>query len=219
MPGTTSNNGTIVTGYVNYYNPDKQFGFANVNGQDVFFHLSACREVEGTPEEPVITDRPLDREPSWTRRSRHLVHLVLRIVPGQKGPKAAAWGYLPKRTWLENLHHRNFLAGYADGYVEIIYSRRSYGQSYRKVLGCFTAPPELTPGDPWTLRLRYYQHDYAIIEGDVLGEEETTFHLAGASPRTNMPYGRYEMEVPIMGPDGEAWARLVFYPEHPYHRH
>jgi hypothetical protein len=161
MLSTTSN---IVQGSVRFYNAEKNFGFVEVSGQRVFFHLSACREVDGTPEEPVFSERHSDKAPTWWKGMRYPETIILRVVAGPKGPMAAVWGYRPKRNWLQTLQHQAALASYADGHVQISWSRREYGPAHRELIGRFTAAPILEQTgdpdeDPWRLTLEFDAYD------------------------------------------------------------
>lgn len=161
MASTDSN--TIVQGQVRFYNAEKKFGFVEVSGQRVFFHLSACREVDGTPEEPEFSNRPSDKAPSWWRGMRYPEEIILRVVAGHKGPMAAVWGYRPKRNWLESLQYFGRLNDYPGGCITLQWSKREYGRVHRTVDGRLQTTPTLEPTggpeDPWRLTLEYDVYD------------------------------------------------------------
>lgn len=183
MASTTSNTSIIVQGQVRFYNTDKKFGFVEVTLPDVgvtrvFFHQSACRDVEGTPEEPSFTERRSDKAPAWWQGCRNPEEIILRIVTGPKGPMASVWGYRPKRNWLESLQHRKALQVYTNGCLKLSWSKREYGRVHREVEGRLQATPILEPTggpeDPWRLTLEYDVYDGAYRVYDPPTRRETT---------------------------------------------
>jgi hypothetical protein len=210
-PSTAGSNDTVI-GWIDYYNSDKKFGFAYAGSDRVFFHLSACREVEGTPEVPVLTDRRNSEAPTWYRGSRHAEQIVLRVVPGTKGPMALVWGHLPKRTWLEKMLHWKTLTAFDHGEVNILYSTHQRGRSHREVIGRMTQAPTLEPGDPWrlTIKFDYYQNHYSGRSG----EKVLTFELRPyeAFPSKSRPEDcAMDIYIPSSADNGE-WAHIVFCP-------
>lgn len=211
MTGTIGTN-DLLDATVTYYNEDKGFGFAEARGQRIFFHQSACREVEGTLEEPQFTTRHSDRKPAWWKGCQYPEQIILRATTSPKGLKASVWGIRPKRTWVENLDHFGTLCQYGGGHVEIRYGERPFGRSLRESHGKFTAEPVLSRnGDQWTLSLSYSAYDGLYRwYGEPSGHVDLRFDLTGASPCKSLPYGRYAMDVYL--PEKKEWAHIVFYP-------
>ncbi len=207
MDSTTSTDGTVIA-HVSCYDPVKKFGFAEAGRYRVFFHMSACREVEGTPEAPQLTNRLCDREPRWWKGTRRLEWIVVKMVDSPKGPKAAAWGYKPVRTWVEDLAHFGRLKQYATGHVRIDYRERQFGASYAKSEGKLAAAPTLTLGDQPTLRLSYDAYDGQFgVYGEPSGRKDITFDLAEAMP-SKASGGRYALDVYLNGKS----VYIVLYP-------
>jgi hypothetical protein len=78
-----------------------KFGVVRVSrtGQpsvSVLIDEDACMEVTGTAEQPIITNRrvPIYVKPSGRDRTR----VILDVVHGQNGLKAAVWGIAPSST-------------------------------------------------------------------------------------------------------------------------
>ncbi|HVQ45064.1 MAG TPA: hypothetical protein VMT30_08990 [Candidatus Saccharimonadia bacterium] len=191
----------IMEGYIDHYDPEKNFGFACVGRQRVFFHLSAQREVEGTPEEPIFTNRPSTEPPSWYKRMREPTRIIMRLTESPKGLKAQVWGIRPKRTWLENLVHYRTLTGYDGFEVELRYSRNGYrSQAHRKVLGRLTAEPELVLHDAENATLtiqfdQYRDHYSEPVERSV--RHSFKLRRYDAHPYgDDLPHGRYVVDVP-----------------------
>lgn len=138
----TGNTSTNVRARVDYYDHDKQFGFAvTQDGQRMWFHQSACRMVVGTPEEPALTKQPSAQAPRWFRRiSNPSEILISRVVRGAKGPKADTWGIIPVRTWLEELELSGKLDSYVGGKVTILRSSRD---GLEKKQGRLLSAPQL----------------------------------------------------------------------------
>ena len=73
---------------------NRGYGFATSNdGRRIFFHKHGCRRVTGTADRPRLTDEKALAGPI-ARGSR----IVMRVVLGDKGPKANVWGHLPTST-------------------------------------------------------------------------------------------------------------------------
>lgn len=211
MTGNTS----TIRARVDYYDHDKGFGFAiTTNGQRVFFHQSGCCVVEGTPEEPILTGKPSTEAPRWSRRCSYPSDIIIsKVVSGARGPKAVAWGIVPVRTWLEELEFYGTLDKYEGGRVTIGYSRYDHGRFHRKSEGTLLATPQLTPGDPWSLRLVYDAHEAKTGEyPKAVGRIERTFTLEDARSDKQLPYGRYAMNVCVSLGGRDEWAHIVFYP-------
>ena len=214
-----TNNTNPVVGWIEFYDRDKQFGFASLVGssQQVFFHQSNCREVEGTPEEPILTNCPSDQQPRWFRRTQRIERIVLRVVQDHKGPRAAVWGFVPVRTWLEELLHFDMLKRYEGGIVSITHGDRCGGHGHLAHIeqGRLMNAPQLEPGDPWVLSLEYRVEEMqdriaAILELRPLNRRTIfiSFGLEEAFPSKRMPHGCYAMDV--WDEPEEAWARIVF---------
>lgn len=207
----TEHNNTFVA-TVTYWNAEKKFGFAENGGQRVFIHLSNNVEVDGTPEDPKLTERSSTREPNWWRGSRRTESIVVKATMGPKGLKAAVWGFVPVRTWLEALQHNEKLDTFAGGHVDIGYSKHHHSRYIRESLGKLTALPRLTT-DPWTLHLSYDAYDGPMhAYGESTGRKELTLSLEEAYPAKSLPYGRYALDVHIQTPGVDEWAHIVFYP-------
>ncbi len=126
MSNQSSNTPVIATGYVTHYDDAKGFGFAEQSGVrdqqrrpiSVFFRKEGCREVTGTADEPVLTDKPSTE--SYVRsRGRNPSRIIMKVVPGEKGPRAIAWGIIPKRNWIADLIANDQLSGYIGGEIVI----------------------------------------------------------------------------------------------------
>ena len=91
------------------YKDDRGFGFAiDYSTTDdkripakVFFHRSACRKVGGTPKKPELTN--VRTAPLFSDKPGPRQRLLMKVVQGERGPKAIAWGLLPKRTGTSDL--------------------------------------------------------------------------------------------------------------------
>lgn len=220
----TSNTSDIVRGSVTFYNADKKFGFAEVMLPEtgrarVFFHQSACREAEGTPEEPIFTSHHSDKAPSWWKGCRRPAEIILRVVTGSKGPMAAVWGYRPQRTWLQTLQHFKHLERYADGHIEVRWSEREHGRVEREMTARLVAVPLLKPttggpDDPWRLTLTYDVYDGVCERYDPPTRRQTTtieLERRGDRADTSLPYGR--MGITHYDSEHREWMRITFYPK------
>ncbi len=214
----TEHNNTF-TATVTYWNAEKKFGFAESGSQRVFIHLSSNVEVDGTPEQPTLTERGSTREPRWWRGCRRPESIVVKAKQGPKGLKAIAWGFVPVRTWLEDLQHRKALETFVGGHVEIGYSKRHHGSYVRRSLGKLTAPPRLTT-DPWVLHLSYDAYDSPMqAYGELTGRKNLQLSLEETLSEKSLPYGRYALNVHIQAAGVDEWARIVFYPAGQWYGH
>jgi cold shock CspA family protein len=204
-----STNG-LTLAHVSFYDAAKKFGFAEAGRHRVFFHMSACRDVEGTPEEHQLTNRRCEREPRWRKGTRQLEWIVVQIVDGPKGPKAAAWGYKPTRTWLEDLAHFGRLNSFATGSIKICYREQQFGNSHRVSEGKLAAAPQLSLGVQPTLRVQYDAYDSDLgCYGECTGHSDITFDMADAEP-CKLSHSMYGVDVRL--PHNSGWAHIVFYP-------
>lgn len=209
----------LVEGYVDYWNAEKKFGFAYVGSlrEKVFFHLSNYREVEGSPEEPTLTNRRCAEEFYWNRLSNPTM-LVMRVAQGPKGLRATEWGAKPKRTWLEDLVFNQFLGRwYKDGEVNFRYGREPGGRHpHREVIARLTAPVKVCQqkAGTVTMSLSYEVHDGHY--GGIKGHDEKTFELTENNTMCckELPHGRYAMDIYLPLPHGASeWVHIVFYPD------
>lgn len=201
----------IVRGTVQFYDAEKKFGFVEVGRDRVFFHQSACRVVEGTPEEPVFTNRKNDQAPVWWKGIRRPSEIILRLVRGSRGLKAAVWGYRPTRTWLEELLHWNRLAQYADGHIEMRWSQRYRGRAYSEMTARLIGTPLLQPGDPWKLGLEYDVYDGAFRTYSPPTRREQNVVLLNQYDAQMREHGE-RMSIEIYSPDADEWMTITFYP-------
>jgi len=87
------NQDDVTTTVVDYFRK-QGYGFAiSDDGRRIFFHKHGCRRVTGTADRPRLTDEKALAGPI-ARGSR----IVMRVVLGDKGPKANVWGHLPTST-------------------------------------------------------------------------------------------------------------------------
>lgn len=210
---SAADNTDITRGTVQFYDAEKQFGFVEVYRDRVFFHQSACRVVEGTPEEPVFTGQVNSLAPVWWRGMRRPPEIILKVVEGSKGPKAAVWGYRPTRTWLEELLYRNQFSYYANGHIELRWSEHYRSRAYRQLTARLTEIPLLQPGEPWTLTLEYDAYDgpYRTYGPPTRRERKVVLlDQHGAHLRSGLPHGRMSLEVYM--PDEDELMTVTFNP-------
>ncbi|HSE61532.1 MAG TPA: hypothetical protein VLA88_04530 [Candidatus Saccharimonadales bacterium] len=133
-----------------HYDAARGFGFAtSMAYRDadrvpirIFFHRSACRKVGGTPKKPILTGQRAthDLKPDPYQRQRMLV----RVVKGERGLKAVAWGVPPKRTILTDLVEDGGVRRFVGGTVSVMHYRQR---------DCFLSgtvqSAELAPGCLW----------------------------------------------------------------------
>jgi hypothetical protein len=209
----TSNTSTTEEGWISFFDRDRSIGTIQLFGRNeqVYFHVAACRVVEGPFTAPVLTNRRDRREPQWFKGTPDAERVVVRVSQGSTGLIARAWGFIPQRTWLEDLAYYDVLDNtYRGGELTILYRGMLVEEGVTRIVrGRLLSAPELTPGDPWTLRLVYDVYD------DLLGyydpptsREVTTFQLGQAHPSEYLPYGRYALDVRV----GAEWAHIVLYP-------
>lgn len=148
---TSTNDGTEIRGFVDFHNSDKGFGFVITPAGRLFFHDSAQRAVEGTPEAPVLTKRAGDKPVRWFKRCSNPSKLILKVGQGAKGPKAVEWGIIPERTELEELAFRGTLCQYDGGTVRIL--RYGPNDPWSVLHGILLAEPRIHAGDPEQLHL------------------------------------------------------------------
>lgn len=148
---TNINNGTEVRGYVDFHDSDRGFGFVVTPVGRLFFHDSAQRAVEGTPEAPELTDQAGDKPVRWFKRCPNPSKLILRVGQGKKGPKADVWGVIPERTELEELEFRGTLKEYDGGTVRIL--RYGPQDPWSVLHGILLAAPRIQTGEPEHLHL------------------------------------------------------------------
>jgi hypothetical protein len=208
---------TTVEGYVDYWNAERKFGFAYVRGKKVFIHLSNYCEVEGTPEEPVLTGRRCNKEFHWNRLNRNPTMLVMRVAESPKGLRAIAWGVKPQRSWLEELAFHQLLGRwYSDGEINFRYGREPGGRHpHREVIGRLTAPVEMKLAGPGVVEMKLCYEIHDGHYGGVKDHEARTFRLDNnnALRCKELPHGRYAMDIHLPLPHGASeWLHLVFYP-------
>jgi hypothetical protein len=216
VSNTSNITGQTVIGRVDYWNKDKKFGFAYAGHERVFFHLSNRREVEGTPEDPVLTRRRSQEDFFWSPRHMRLNNsrIIMQIVSSPKGPKAQAWGVCPERTWLEKLVLEGWLSVFKDGEINLRYSRQPNGRTHREVIGRLTEPVglKLNGPDSVTMTLQYDRYSNRYAEPD--SHEEMILELSPDNVVQNpksLPYGRYGLNVYVDVPCGAGeWLYIVF---------
>lgn len=115
-------NAALVVGWVERFNLEKGFGFVSPllterhpvigDAGNVFIHAGQCRMFEGVPEEPRIGTRRVPRD--WAAQNVRPAHgpggtrfacsyVAMRVVPGDKGPRAEAWVVIPRRQTVEDV--------------------------------------------------------------------------------------------------------------------
>lgn len=132
---------TTVIGWVDFYDPAKGFGFAEVRtssdpvlGSDtkVFFRKEGCREVKGTLERPMITRAPsgLDLLVPIRRAggggSRNPSRVVMTVERTSRGLRALNWGIIPLPQSIEDLVRTDGLAPCKGRLVKVLERRQGH---------------------------------------------------------------------------------------------
>lgn len=140
---------TVVAEVIDFF-PERGFGFAicydlrdDRGPRKIFFHVSACRKVGGTPKKPELTNKrvphglAIDPNDRYQQRST----VLMRVIEGDRGPKAVAWGMPPKRTIVTDLMEDGGVKRFVGGHVTAFDVR----QKHDFVSGTVEAV-ELVPG-------------------------------------------------------------------------
>ncbi len=102
--------GETLTGKVQVWISNKEIGFANFGGTEVFFQLQGHCETGGTGQDPVLFPRNHcpGKEPQQGDR------IVAQVMQGSKGFFALNWGYVPldHMQELADLDHLASCVGY-----------------------------------------------------------------------------------------------------------
>lgn len=112
------------------YRADRGFGFAiDYSTTDdkripakVFFHRTTCRKVGGTPKKPELTRART--EPMFPNTHGQPQRMLMKVVQGERGPKAIAWGLLPERTGTSDLIEDGGAERFVGGTVHLTDVRR-----------------------------------------------------------------------------------------------
>ena len=88
----TANHSEIKTGWVKYYNPQRNFGFAEVEicegvFSDIFFHLANGRKFNKKNDGIVFNGQTIKKPP------RKDDTILLIVIEATKGLMAKVWGY------------------------------------------------------------------------------------------------------------------------------
>jgi hypothetical protein len=184
----------LVEGYVTKWFSKRGFGFfssPSLSG-GIFFHVSRFREVTGTPENPVITDKK-DAVPTYIRAGgKYPTLVVFEVRQGNKGLEAVRWGLKPERTWIEDLVHYKTLSPYLKGRICIIRvpPNQQWEEEEADVLGLALKDKILT-----VIRnnRKVQRGKYAPTETIPNGFITEEFDLEWSRP-IDMPYGRFRIE-------------------------
>lgn len=124
----------LVVGWVDKFFPERGFGFVSTSEGEVFIHVDRCREFTGTPEKPGIGKTHLGED--WVSKNliparghggrRHdYSYVVMKVVPGQKGPRAAVWAVIPRRRTVEDIMTYGGLDSYLGKGVAVLADKPS----------------------------------------------------------------------------------------------
>ncbi len=219
----------LVTGWIDLFEVEKGFCFGEVSGihvsdpvlagsSRVFMHLSRCRVVTGTADEPVLTHEA--RTPTFSsndlspgsyrdgsgpirRMSRNPSRFIAEVERSDRGLRAKRWGIVSKRNALADLIKSGSLGTYVGCTVRVEFDRhashdlRGELASYELTMETLTIRVN-TPADyRWDERIGRYTDVPA-------GTVERTFRFN--QPRLGFA-GNGRLTIT---PDWERQAKIVF---------
>ncbi|HEY2004050.1 MAG TPA: hypothetical protein VGH44_02950 [Candidatus Saccharimonadia bacterium] len=115
----------VVTRADKYHGTGKGFGYAfvgltgNPEYAHVFIHVSRCRRVTGTSNEPVLTD---ETATATLTDQGDRTRIVMEVQMESGRPKAVRWGVIPDTDYIADFVKAGKLASYVGGHIGMHYA-------------------------------------------------------------------------------------------------